>query len=103
MNHAFRRDIYLPFVNTLCLSMRILPLHRTGDKGKMQKKGGGWKPSPFLHDACGGAYSALARTLPSLMRFSTTSFEIEAGTASYCLKIIVKVPRPCVTVRIAFE
>lgn len=50
-----------------------------------------------------GRYSALGRTLPSLMRFSMTVFAIEAGTGSYCLKIIVNVPRPCVTVRIAFE
>ncbi len=47
--------------------------------------------------------SEMARTLPSFTRFSITVFAIEAGTASYCLKIIVNAPRPCVTVRIALE
>ena len=48
-------------------------------------------------------YSAEERTLPSLMRLAITSSAMDLGTASYCLKIIVKVPRPCVTVRMAFE
>ena len=37
------------------------------------------------------------------MRFSMTSWAMFLGTASYCLKIIVNEPRPCVMVRIAFE
>ena len=48
-------------------------------------------------------YSAEERTLPSLMRLAITSSAMDFGTASYCLKIIENVPRPCVTVRMAFE
>ena len=48
-------------------------------------------------------YSAEVRTLPSLMRLAITSSAMDFGTASYCLKIIENVPRPCVTVRMAFE
>ena len=50
-----------------------------------------------------GRQSADGRTLPSLMRFSMTVCAMAFGTASYCLKIIVNEPRPCVTVRIALE
>src|SRR5574344_895969 len=45
----------------------------------------------------------IGRTLPSLMRFSMTVCAMPFGTASYCLKIIVKLPRPWVTVRMALE
>ena len=67
-----------------------------GEDGAFAVKKPGLYKQPVRH-------SADARTLPSLMRLAITSSAIDFGTASYCLKIIVNVPRPCVTVRIAFE
>ena len=66
-------------------------------------KGGGVTPAAFAPKLVKSGQSAIGRTLPSLTRFSTTVWAIAFGTASYCLKIIVNEPRPCVTVRIAFE
>ena len=69
-----------------------------------KKKRASDKRKPFCYMALSpNAYSAEERTLPSLMRLAITSSAMDFGTASYCLKIIEKVPRPCVTVRMAFE
>ena len=69
--------------------------------GKRKRRGGPRRLSGL--DSLQTDQSAIGRTLPSLIRFSTTSAAMFFGTASYCLKIIVKEPRPWVTVRIAFE
>ena len=69
-----------------------------------KSKGRGETPAPSVSDCRDvGDQSAEGRTLPSLMRFSMTVLAMEAGTASYCLKIIVNAPRPWVTVRMALE
>ena len=76
---------------------------RKNETGKRKREGGTVSRAALASILAKSGQSAIGRTLPSLTRFSTTVWAIAFGTASYCLKIIVNEPRPCVTVRIAFE
>ena len=100
----------MPKMKTRKCAVKRMKLSKTGkvhgDRRRLRRRAEGEaehnrRERPCFHHR--SDQSALARTFPSLMRFSITSWAMFFGTASYCLKIIVNVPRPCVTVRIAFE
>ncbi len=88
------------FTQKLCVFANI---HALQSFAWRKRKGGTGNRAALASNLVLDGQSAIGRTLPSLMRFSMTCWAMFFGTASYCLKIIVNEPRPCVTVRIAFE
>ena len=94
-------------VRTIGLEARVKHIctlyQKCGHPADRKRKGAVIMPRLSLGSVRRADQSAIGRTLPSLTRFSMTCWAMFFGTASYCLKIIVNEPRPCVTVRIAFE